>query len=57
MFGRAAGADPDQVETMCATVDAHVPILSPEQDEAILCDAGFTDVELFFTWRGWIARA
>lgn len=56
----ASGADPEQVKTMCATVDAYVPMLTPEQDEAILRDAGFSDVTLFyaaFTWRGWIANA
>ena len=32
----------------------------PAQDREILCGAGFSDVELFFTaftWRGWIAYA
>lgn len=53
-------ADPNQVEKMCATLDAHVPLLAPEHDEAILRDAGFSDVALFyaaFTWRGWVAYA
>jgi tRNA (cmo5U34)-methyltransferase len=59
-FAVASGADRAQVETMCATLDAHLPMLSPEQDEAILRAAGFSDVALFyaaFTWRGWVARA
>jgi len=59
-FAFASGADPEQVEKMCATVDAHVPMLDPSHDEAILRDAGFADVALFyaaFTWRGWIAHA
>jgi len=59
-FALASGAEAEQVEKMCATVDAHVPMLTPEQDEAILREAGFTNVELFyaaFTWRGWIACA
>lgn len=59
-FALASGADPEQVRKMCATVDAHVPMLDPQQDEAILRRAGFADVALFyaaFTWRGWIARA
>ncbi|MGX9394038.1 class I SAM-dependent methyltransferase (plasmid) [Nitrobacteraceae bacterium UC4446_H13] len=59
-FARASGADPEQVEKMCAAIDAHLPILSPEQDEAILREAGFSDVALFyaaFTWRGWVAYA
>lgn len=59
-FALASGADPEQVEKMCATVDAHVPMLSPEQDEAILQEADFSDLALFyaaFTWRGWVAYA
>ena len=59
-FARASGADPEQVEKMRTTVDAHVPMLDPEQDEAILRSAGFSDVALFyaaFTWRGWVAYA
>jgi tRNA (cmo5U34)-methyltransferase len=37
-----------------------VSILSPEQDEAVLREAGFSDVTLFyaaFTWRGWVGYA
>jgi len=33
---------------------------SPEQDETVLRDAGFSDVSLFyaaFTWRGWVGYA
>jgi tRNA (cmo5U34)-methyltransferase len=59
-FALASGADPEQVGKMCATVDAHVPLLDPRQDEAILRDAGFSEVSLFyaaFTWRGWVGYA
>ncbi len=59
-FARAAGADPEQVEKMCAGVTAYLPMLDPEQDEAILREAGFSDVALFyagFTWRGWVGYA
>lgn len=59
-FACASGADPEQVRSMCATVDAHVPMLEPEQDEAILRNAGFNEVTLFYaalTWRGWVAYA
>jgi tRNA (cmo5U34)-methyltransferase len=59
-FAVASGADPQQVEKMCATVDAHVPLFDPRQDEAILREAGFSDVSLFyaaFTWRGWVGHA
>jgi len=59
-FGFQSGADREQVEKMCAALDAHLPILTPERDEAILREAGFTDVALFyaaFAWRGWVAHA
>lgn len=59
-FACASGADPEQVEKMCSAINAHLPILNPEQDEAILREAGFSDVALFFaafTWRGWVAYA
>ncbi|WP_421999306.1 class I SAM-dependent methyltransferase [Reyranella sp.] len=59
-FARASGADPDQVEKMRAAVDAHLPVLDPEQDETVLHQAGFSDISLFYaglTWRGWIAYA
>ncbi|MGD1876825.1 MAG: class I SAM-dependent methyltransferase [Kiloniellaceae bacterium] len=59
-FALASGADPAQVEKMRGTVDAHVPMYDPHKDEAILREAGFSDVNLFyagFTWRGWVAYA
>jgi tRNA (cmo5U34)-methyltransferase len=55
-FAAYAGIDPDQA----AAIDAHLTILSPEQDEAILREAGFSNVSLFyagFTFRGWVAYA
>lgn len=59
-FALASGAAPGQVGKMCAGVDAHLPILDPEQDEEILREVGFTDVALFYaalTWRGWVGYA
>jgi tRNA (cmo5U34)-methyltransferase len=59
-FARASGADPDQVEKMRAAVDAHLPALDPEQDEAVLRHAGFSEISLFYVgliWRGWIGYA
>ncbi|CCJ06344.1 class I SAM-dependent methyltransferase [Methylocystis sp. SC2] len=54
----AASGDPDSnAENAIAAIGERLPILSPEQDEAILLDAGFTDVTLFyagFTFRGWV---
>lgn len=59
-FAVASGADPDKAENARAGVGARLSLLSAEQDEAILREAGFSDVSLFyaaFTWRGWVAYA
>ncbi len=59
-FALASGADPDEVGKARAAVEAHLNLLTPDQDEAILHDAGFSSVSLFyaaFTWRGWVAYA
>ena len=59
-FAVLAGADPEKAETARAAVEAHLNMMSPEEDEAILRQAGFSDVTQFyaaFTWRGWVAYA
>jgi len=59
-FAIASGVDPEKVANARAAIGAQLPILSPEQDEAILRDGGFTNVSLFyvgFTFRGWVAYA
>jgi tRNA (cmo5U34)-methyltransferase len=59
-FALGSGADPAQAEKMRGAVAAHLSLLDPEDDEAILRDAGFSDVRMFyaaFTWRGWVAYA
>lgn len=56
----ASGMDPDHAASSTAAIDAKIHILSPEQDEAIMRDAGFSDVSLFYTgltFRGWVAYA
>ncbi|HEY4366623.1 MAG TPA: class I SAM-dependent methyltransferase [Steroidobacteraceae bacterium] len=59
-FAVAAGVDPEKAANARAAIDAQLPILAPEQDEALLRDSGFTNVSLFyvgFTFRGWVAYA
>ncbi|WP_233247566.1 class I SAM-dependent methyltransferase [Caulobacter endophyticus] len=59
-FAIASGFDPVQARGARDAVSASVNMLSPDEDEAILREAGFTDVTLFyaaFTWRGWAAYA
>jgi tRNA (cmo5U34)-methyltransferase len=59
-FAAASGFDPVQARSARDAVSASVNMLSPDEDEAILREAGFTDVTPFyaaFTWRAWAAYA
>jgi tRNA (cmo5U34)-methyltransferase len=59
-FAVASGADREQAAKARIAVEAHLHILTPEEDAAVLRAGGFRDVEPFFaafTWRGWIGRA
>lgn len=56
-FAVASGVPAFNAENAIAAISERLPLLSPEQDEAILRDAGFADVALFyagFTFRGWV---
>lgn len=58
-FVVASGVAAANAETAAAAIGERLPVLSPEQDEALLRDAGFADIALFyagFTFRGWVAR-
>jgi tRNA (cmo5U34)-methyltransferase len=57
-FTVANGADRAQTEAGSAVMAARLAVLAPPQDEALLQEAGFADVNLFyagFTFRGWVA--
>lgn len=59
-FAVASGVDPVRAADGRAAVEAHLSLLTPAQDEALLREAGFSGVELFhtgFTFRGWVAYA
>lgn len=59
-FAASSGIERAQAERGAAAIAANLPLLSPEEDEAILRAAGFSDVRLFyaaFTFRGWVAWA
>lgn len=59
-FAVAGGAEVGDAETWRRAVEAQLTLLSPEEDEALLREAGFADVTPFyaaFTWRGWVACA
>ncbi len=59
-FAIASGVEPSQADDARSAIAARLPILSPEDDERQLRDAGFDDVSLFyagFAFRGWVAHA
>ena len=59
-FAIASGIEPKKAETARLGIGEKLPILTPEQDEAILREAGFSNVSLFyagFTFRGWVGYA
>ena len=59
-YAVASGMDPARAETARTAVAAHLDVLDPAQDEAMLRAAGFGDVSLFYTgfaFRGWVAHA
>jgi tRNA (cmo5U34)-methyltransferase len=59
-FAVSSGVDAERVANARAAIQAQLPILAPEQDEAMLRDSGFTNVSLFyvgFTFRGWVGQA
>ena len=55
-----AGTDAAHAESARQAIGTKLSILSPEEDEAMLRDAGFRDVQLFYaglSFRGWVAYA
>jgi tRNA (cmo5U34)-methyltransferase len=59
-FAVAGGAEAGDAETWRRNVEEQLTLLSPEEDEALLREAGFAEVVSFyaaFTWRGWVAYA
>ena len=59
-FATASGVEPEQAQSAAVAIDSRLTILTPEQDEAILREAGFSNVSQFyagFAFRGWVAYA
>ncbi|CAB3667049.1 class I SAM-dependent methyltransferase [Achromobacter dolens] len=58
-FVVAAGVPAEQARSGMQAMREKLPVLAPEADEALLREAGFTDVELFYaalTFKGWVCR-
>jgi len=59
-FAGGPGVDFAQARASGAKMAEFLPLLSTDEDEAVLREAGFSDVALFyaaFSFRGWISRA
>ena len=59
-FAAGPDASPAQVAESAATLATQLPILRPDEDEALLYEAGFEDVGTYYaalTLRGWLAYA
>lgn len=59
-FAAASGMPGAQTENGIAAMKERLPVLPPEEDAALLREAGFCDVELFysaFTFKGWVGYA
>lgn len=57
-FAAASGVYGLQSESSIAALKERLPVLTPEQEVALLGDAGFMNVELFYsglTFKGWVA--
>jgi len=59
-YGGGPDVAPEQIAASVSAMAERLPALSPAEDEALLREAGFTDVSLFYaalTFRGWVAYA
>ena len=59
-FGAAAGLTTEQAESARNAIGTRLAILAPDEEEALLAEAGFTGISQFyaaFSFRGWVAYA
>lgn len=59
-YAVASGAPPEEARHRREVIERVLPVLAPEQDEALLREEGFKDVSLFYAagvFRGWIGYA
>ena len=59
-FQVASGVPLEHAARARDKIAAELAVLTPQEDEAILREAGFTDVQMFymgFAFRGWVASA
>ncbi|MFJ6023730.1 class I SAM-dependent methyltransferase [Brevundimonas sp. NPDC092305] len=59
-YAAANGVDPETLKTARASHRGNPGLVTAERDEALLAEAGFTDIESFYhamNWYGWVAYA
>ncbi len=59
-YAVGSGFPADRMGKAAVAIRDRLPVLSPEDDEALMRAAGFSDVSLFYaalTFRGWVAYA
>ena len=59
-FAVAGGVAPEMARQRRDGIAASLPLLAPGEDEALLREAGFQDIEVFYVggvFRGWVCRA
>jgi tRNA (cmo5U34)-methyltransferase len=59
-FAISSGVDQEKARAAAVAIEAKLSILTPERDEELLREAGFTDVNVFYVglaFRGWVAYA
>lgn len=59
-FAVAGGVPADMARQRREGISASLSVLAPEDDEALLMESGFTEVEVFYVggvFRGWVCRA
>lgn len=59
-FAVASGVDPESARNAASAIGSKLPLLGPDEEEAMLIEAGFTGAQLFYAglaFRGWVAYA
>ena len=59
-FALESGAPPEDVARACEGIRQFVPMISREREAELLVQAGFREIEIFYSgllWTGWSARA
>lgn len=57
-FAIASGVDPEAAQRAATAIDTALPLLGPGEEEALLAQAGFSGIRLFYAglaFRGWVA--